>query len=633
MKKRFKSLLWLLLPATIILSIGCAKTKDPTSDEGLNTTARTVTFSGDYYWHEGKRVPLFKNNNKKYILINPVDESNIVSALQKKNIKIADAAKSFVIPASIQKKDTKGQDGLKWLIVESNEHLSKSNPEILYEAPFFSFAINEEDYGLSHLFYVKLKNEKDISKLEEMSALNKVQILGNNIYRPLWHTLACGPESAGNALEMANTFYETGNFSACQPDLMVPIKTNCVNDPYFNSQWNLSNSGQYGGTAGIDIGFCNARSITQGSNSITVAVIDHGIELTHPDLNISPNSYDTETATSPSIVRGNHGTACAGIIGAQANNGIGVAGIAPDCPLMSISNNLVSSPGTAERLATGFDYARTHGAAVISNSWYYPYTNQVLQDAIIDALTLGRGGLGCIVVFASGNFNSSVSYPANFHPNIVVVGAISPCGQRKSPSSCDGESWGSNYGNSLDIVAPGVLIPTTDITGTGGYNPNVPIHPSNGGTKIFTDFPNQSYTVWFNGTSSAAPHVAGVAALILSVNPNLTQQQVANIIEQTAQKVGGYSYTTTTGRPNGTWHNEMGYGLLNAFAAVTAANCATVYYNNQTVNTNTTIAGCSIESTNVTVNSGAKLTFTALNYILLNADFEVKSGAEFEAGF
>ena len=124
------------------------------------------------------------------------------------------------------------------------------------------------------------------------------------------------------------------------------------------------------------------------------------------------------------------------------------------------------------------------------------------------------------------------------------------------------------------------------------YNPNIPIHPNCGGTKISVDFTNQNYTAWFNGTSAAAPHVAGVAALILSINPTLTGQQVRNIIESTAQKIGGYNYQITAGRPNGTWHQEMGYGLVNAHAAAQAACATTFNLTNQTVTTTTTITHC-----------------------------------------
>ncbi len=131
---------------------------------------------------------------------------------------------------------------------------------------------------------------------------------------------------------------------------------------------------------------------------------------------------------------------------------------------------------------------------------------------------------------------------------------MSPCAERKNPSSCDNETWwGSCFGNELDVVTPGVLIPTTDRQGNAGYSPN---------DSVLT----------FNGTSSACPHVAGVAALILSVNPSLTQQQVVDFIEKNTQKVGGYSYQTVAGRNNGTWHNEMGYGLVDALECVLAAN-------------------------------------------------------------
>ncbi|GHT22833.1 hypothetical protein FACS189430_05210 [Bacteroidia bacterium] len=96
----------------------------------------------------------------------------------------------------------------------------------------------------------------------------------------------------------------------------------------------------------------------------------------------------------------------------------------------------------------------------------------------------------------------------------------------------------------------------------------------NGGNKVTSDYTNQNYTIWFNGTSAAAPHVAGVAALVLSVNPNLTGTQVRNIIEKSARKLSGYSYSTTSGHPNGTWNNQVGYGLVDAGAAVAAASLA-----------------------------------------------------------
>ena len=234
----------------------------------------------------------------------------------------------------------------------------------------------------------------------------------------------------------------------------------------------------------------------------------------------------------------------------------------------------MQTPNLRQELAAGINWAWQNGADVISNSWAHDaLIGSYITDAIDRAVTYGRSGLGCIIAFCAQNQNFSIVYPATL-PNVIAVGAISPCGERKSPSSCDTETgWGSNYGLELDIVAPGVLISTTDIQGLDGYNPNFPIHLLYGGSIISNDYTDPDYTAWFGGTSAACPHAAGVAALVLSVNPNLTGQQVRNIIESTAQKVRPdlYNYAIEPGRPNGTWHEEMGYGLVDAYAAVSAA--------------------------------------------------------------
>ena len=144
---------------------------------------------------------------------------------------------------------------------------------------------------------------------------------------------------------------------------------------------------------------------------------------------------------------------------------------------------------------------------VISCSWGGGGNIVLLNTEINNALTQGRGGLGCIVVFSTGNDNEPIIYPANSNPAILAIGAINQCGQRKSPNSCDNIPWfrprygdylgGSNFGTQLDIVAPGVRIYTSDIQGNAGYNP-----PQEG-----TDIYNRDYTSNFGGTSAATPHV------------------------------------------------------------------------------------------------------------------------------
>jgi hypothetical protein len=301
------------------------------------------------------------------------------------------------------------------------------------------------------------------------------------------------------------------------------------------------------------------------------------VDLDHPDLagNLL-TGYDA-TDGSDGAVNGDcfgnyaHGTCSSGII-AAIDNAIGIKGIAPNCRILSVRISQNDNISYDDEATEGMNYAwETAGADIISCSWGGGSSSESLNDEISYALDLGRDDLGCVVIFSAGNENGAVSYPASSNPDIIAVGAMSPCGERKNPSSCDGEDeWGSNYGAQLDLVAPGVLIPTTDIQGNGGYNPNFALHILAGGNKITSDYSNRDYTVWFNGTSAATPHVAGVAALILSVNPGLTQDQVRDIIESTCTKAGSYNYSTVAGRNNGTWNQQTGYGCLNAYAAVQA---------------------------------------------------------------
>jgi len=530
-----------------------------------------------FYYYKGRKMPLQLNTGYVYVVATPAFASR--EALEK-------ALGSDVVVSRFASETTGA--GLKGVQQTSTTYwaeikLSKPLPEADYwkyiaslrarqvasiASPYFS---NEADakLGLSQYFYVKLKREDDYKVLAAMAKETQTAIVGQNNFMPLWYTLSATSLS-GHALAMANRFYESGRFAAAEADLMSDEDAFAANDPFYASQWGLNNTGLYGGTVGLDVNAEAAWTITKGSRDVIVAVLDQGIEMNHPDLagNIFGTGYDTESGTSPAQVLGSHGTACAGIIGAIQDNNIGVSGIAPAVRLMSVSNSLAGTPNSRQKRADGINWAWQHGAAVISNSWGSGVQYQVIDDAITDALNLGRNGLGTVIVFASGNNNGAVSYPANSNPSIVVVGAMSECGQRKSPSSCDGENWGGNFGATLDIAAPGVLVPTTDRQGTNGYNPNQPIHS---GPWLSNDFADNNYTVWFNGTSSATPMVAGVAALILSVNPCLTHGQVEAILEQSAQKVGSYMYSNTAGRPNGTWNNEMGYGLVDAFAAVQLA--------------------------------------------------------------
>ena len=310
--------------------------------------------------------------------------------------------------------------------------------------------------------------------------------------------------------------------------------------------------------AGCDINAEDAWNITKGSSAIKVAVIDEGVQLTHPDLdaNILPgfdaiSNTTGATAGSPLGTNAAHGTNCAGIIAAEADNGIGGSGVAPLCRIIPV--NIAQASGTfgsSTQLALGIDWAwQTGGADVLSNSWGGGSPSSLVRDAIVRATTLGRSRKGCVVVFSSGNSDGPVASPAIFDETIAV-GAINMHNQRKAFNSSDGENfWGSNHGRRLDVVAPGVKIASTDITGTAGYSTG-------------------DYYNTFNGTSAAAPHVSGIAALVLSQYPTLTGQQVREVIEHSCTKVPGYSYADERDHANGKWNAETGYGMVNALKAL-----------------------------------------------------------------
>lgn len=392
---------------------------------------------------------------------------------------------------------------------------------------------NGADIGLSDYLYVKLNSAGDFSLLQRKAAEFNLEIVEQDEYMPLWYTLRCSEATAYSSLDVANRLFESELFAAAVPDLLTFDDIECTNDPDFGSLWGLQNAG----TPTADVNACNAWTITKGAGA-NVAVLDQGIELTHNDLsaNLSALSYDTESNSSPSQMFGDHGTHCAGTIGAVGDNNLQVVGIAPECTLFSISNSLAGTPNSRQKRADGINWAVANGVDVISNSWISSVQYQVIDDAIDNALTTGRGGLGCIIVFAAGNgYGSPVSYPANYTGGILAVGSITSTGVRSNFS---------NIGAELDVVAPGSGILST-VNGNGtGYK---------------------------DGTSMATPHVAGLAGLIISVSPCLTGQQVNDIIEQTAYKNPSYAFSPTAGRPNGDWNNEMGYGLIDAHAAVLMA--------------------------------------------------------------
>ncbi len=517
------------------------------------------------YYYQGKKLSFPVNSSRVIIQLKTVQSSNTRRLQLAALLKVADTAVKPMADARMVTVTLSTRTSIASLKTLEASLSSQGYADFVH--PCFTSG-SGKDMGYGDAVVVKLKTSTSSAQWNGLlqkthCSITKKYPFADNIY-----VLSTGAVNGYDAIAVSNLFFETGLFEYAEPDctLLEGLFFSDPNDPLYSYQWSHKNTGtpaQYNGTPGADMSVQQAWGISTGAG-ITVAVIDEGVDTGHADLKANLlQGYDCLSGTAnpgdgrPLGSGRAHGTNCTGIIAAVANNNIGIAGVAPDSKIIPI--NLAAANGnftTESNIAAGFDYAWQHGADVISNSWGGGSPSNLIDDAISRAVTLGRGGKGSVVLFASGNNNAGIGYPAS-NPSVLSVGGVNMCGQRKSPYSCDGENWGACYGTGLDVVAPCVKIVSTDISGSGGYNTAA----GAAGDYFFT----------FNGTSSATPAAAGVVALILSANNSLTATQVRSVLENTCDKLPGYSYSQVAGQPNGTWNTETGHGRVNAFQAVQVA--------------------------------------------------------------
>ena len=418
-----------------------------------------------------------------------------------------------------------------------------------------------------------------------------------------WGVLSIKCESEESTCNLANSLYESSFVKFSVPNMYLPIKP--TSDPYYPYQFHLHNVSQpmlthYNPIVyDLDIDAPEAWLITKGSSGIKVAVIGDGVE-DHEDLNdVNGNSRVLDGFTynclfnckgRPKQDDFGHEQACAGII-AASHNDLGVKGIAPNIKIVPIViykkkvNGNYGAPASA--IARGINKSWDNLGSDVINISYSIESHDDVTEAINNAINYGRGGKGCVVVCAAGNERSSVAYPANLG-NTLAVGSEYPLG---------GIWHYSNTGPELDIVAPsGYGITSTWSIDRMGDKGDV---PGNYGQ--------------FGGTSAAAPQVSGVAALILSINPNLTEEEVRCRITTTAKDLG------SPGRDN-----TFGYGRLNANAAVS--------FQNLNLSDETIPGGINrfesneIHTSDVTI-AGGTITFQAKNQIHLGDNTTIMPGS------
>jgi subtilisin family serine protease len=290
-----------------------------------------------------------------------------------------------------------------------------------------------------------------------------------------------------------------------------------------------------------------------GDPSTRIAVIDEGIQSTHPSLKgIVAGTYDATTGKPRQRPKpwDFHGTACAGLAAGTPRRGP-IRGFGGGCGLLCVRMGYTADPDQSDLvtktlwMARAIRWAWKSGASVLSCSWSAGAHSNAIVEAIGEARSKGRGRKGCVVVFAAGNLGDDVDYPASV-PGVVTVAASNQFDEPKTGTSRDGERyWASNFGPEVDLAAPGVGIHTLDNQGRAGE----------GQGDFISDF---------NGTSSSTPMVAGVAGLVLSANPSLAESDVVDLLRASADKVGSVPYQK--GR-----NDHMGWGRLNALNAVERA--------------------------------------------------------------
>jgi RHS repeat-associated protein len=362
------------------------------------------------------------------------------------------------------------------------------------------------------------QNQKDIiaathraqrkKQLRGESLIEKLGLTGNDDATAVALQLSLNP-----AVEFAEP-----NFLIAKDQVSIT-----ANDSRFDEQWALNNTGQNSGQVGSDISVTKAWQVTTGKPATVIAIIDSGVDFTHPDLinnqwtnptpaNGDAHGWDYITDTGDIRDEQGHGTAIAGIIAAEGNNAAGISGVLWRANLMSL--RVLDNTGTGDigSAVEAIDYAVAHGAQVINLSWGTSAESQALKDAIARAIRRD-----VVVVCSAGNSGLDITathyYPASFG----ISGLIAVAGTDNFDRLASWSNWGNGK---VMLAAPGAGILTTQMG--GGYR-----------------------TV--DGTSASAPLVTGVAGLIRGARPSVNARNVVKALKDGSRKVASLSGKVTSG--------------------------------------------------------------------------------------
>lgn len=444
----------------------------------------------------------------------------------------------------------------------------KKEPCIRFAGRVLADRTSGEPVVYTENFFAKFQDDAKVTACKKL--LSKYHL---TIKRPLAFARNSffleAPEGTGqDVFDIAERLLEQDAVELCHPELIREIRRRDA----FPGQWHLKRMTIDSQVIDQHANVESAWTLTRGTG-ITIAIIDDGVDIDHEEFRspgkvIAPRNVTFGTNDPRPGQGDDHGTACAGV--AAADGRFGASGVAPAAKLMPI--RCVSDLGSQSE-ADAFQWAADHGADVISCSWgpqdgvwfrpNDPKHHQVvpLPDstrlAIEYAITHGRNGRGCVITWAAGNGNESVDNDGYAsYPKVIAVAACNDSGKRSAYSDFGNAVWCAFPSNDGEpSKTPGIF--TTDRSGPQGYNEG----------QAAMGAINGNYTNDFGGTSSACPGVAGIAALVLSRNPELRWDEVKDILRRSCDRID-----TAKGQYDATGRSPFyGYGRTNARRAVDLA--------------------------------------------------------------
>lgn len=448
-------------------------------------------------------------------------------------------------------------------------------------------------------------NHEELDNINKKNRVQSIILSGNKKKKD---TYILNFESNQNIDHLIKQYKNSNLFEYVEPDFIgvgggKKIKLQSIpNDTYFSRQYGLYNDGTFSlssATNDADIDMDLGWDIEQGDQSIIVAVLDSGIKLDHPEFsgrlwtnpNETLNGIDDDNNGYIDDINGwdfanndddptddhGHGTNVTGIIGANSNNNLGYSGVDWNCKLMIGKILDENNSGYYSWWTDGIYYAVDNGAKVINMSVGGSGFSSSMKDAIDYAYNNGVTVVACMM----NENNNTTFYPAGYQ-NTIAVGATNPNDERSAPFFWSTTS-GSNYGNHIDVVAPGNYIYGLD-------------HQS-----------DTNYNFYWGGTSQAAPLVTGLSSLLLAQDADKTPDDIRSIIRSTAEDQLGNISEDISG-----FDIYYGYGRVNAYEALLQSSLSI----NEITNPKNLSIFPNPVSTFATVNSALKFNTVLIHNIL-----------------